>query len=99
MLHARRTLSAARCSPLPPCGGASSALAEPRGVSHAPPPPPLPSPPPQGGRGKQVASLFAILAVAIIAPFVAAISPANAEAKHGLSAFGDLAYPPDFKNF
>ena len=30
---------------------------------------------------------------------LAAPSPASAEAKHGLSAFGDLSYPADFKHF
>jgi microcin C transport system substrate-binding protein len=35
----------------------------------------------------------------LFALLIGATAPANAEAKHGLSAFGDLAYPPDFKNF
>ena len=38
-------------------------------------------------------------AIAVAALALAAPSPASAEAKHGLSAFGDLSYPADFQHF
>ena len=38
-------------------------------------------------------------AIAGAALALAAPSPASAEAKHGLSAFGDLSYPADFQHF
>lgn len=45
-------------------------------------------------------SLRTICFNSCIAALILAPAPALAsEAKHGLSAFGDLAYPPDFKNF
>jgi microcin C transport system substrate-binding protein len=48
-------------------------------------------------RGILVRSFIASAALLVFAVFVA---PAYAsEPKHGLSAFGDLAYPPDFKHF
>src|SRR5689334_9872709 len=45
-------------------------------------------------------SLRKICFVSNIVVLILASAPALAsEPKHGLSAFGDLAYPPDFKNF
>ena len=45
-------------------------------------------------------SLRKIWFTTYLAAFILASAPAFAsEPKHGLSAFGDLAYPPDFKNF
>ena len=40
-----------------------------------------------------------VAAIAGAALALAAPSPASAEPKHGLSAFGDLAYPADFQHF
>ena len=40
-----------------------------------------------------------VAAIAGAALALAAPSPATAEAKHGLSAFGDLSYPADFQHF
>ena len=40
-----------------------------------------------------------VAAIAGAALALAAPSPASAEAKHGLSAFGDLSYPADFQHF
>ncbi len=40
-----------------------------------------------------------IIAATLLALAGGAHSSGAAEAKHGLSAFGDLSYPPDFKNF
>jgi microcin C transport system substrate-binding protein len=39
------------------------------------------------------------LAISVLALFCALTASANAEMRHGLSAFGDLKYPADFKHF
>src|SRR5260370_19500960 len=38
-------------------------------------------------------------AIALIALLLAPWAPAQAAATHGMSLFGDLKYPPDFKHF
>jgi microcin C transport system substrate-binding protein len=48
-------------------------------------------------RTRPIRALGAAIIGAALA--LAAPSPASAEAKHGLSAFGDLSYPPDFQHF
>ena len=42
--------------------------------------------------------MLTLLAAAAIAA-VAFAGPSSAEPRHGLSAFGELKYPPDFKHF
>ncbi|MFN0218544.1 MAG: extracellular solute-binding protein [Hyphomicrobium sp.] len=44
-------------------------------------------------------SYLRIAACAAVYLFAAAVSPANAEPKHGLSIFGELKYGPDFTHF
>lgn len=41
----------------------------------------------------------AALALALALPLAGLMSPASAEPRHGLSAFGDLKYPADFQHF
>lgn len=41
----------------------------------------------------------AALALALALPLASLMSPASAEPRHGLSAFGDLKYPADFQHF